>query len=158
MALGTNMRIDKLIPDVPADETKVESRVETPEAQPAAAAPKPACPENIDEPTIKVLFTPSRRSTIRKISVTIQGDFTISMIAAVKDRLVQALENYDHVGILLKDISQLDLSAIQLLSVLKQVYTAKEKNITIDSDLTGDPRSLAFIAGFSPILKPATTN
>jgi len=109
-------------------------------------------PEDINNESIKVLFKPSKRKKVRKIMLTIEGEFTINNINLVYETIPSVFANYDNVSIKLKNINQIDLTAIQFLHSLKTIYETKGKVISIDSQLSKDDTFLMACAGFSDLI------
>lgn len=164
MALGKNMKVDKLIPkkedkkekDV-KPEIKEEAKAETkegiePEDASIHSVDAKNYPDDVDEQNIKIFFTPSRRKKTRRINVLMEGEFTINNVTLVKEKLQKVFENFDHIDFVLKNIHQIDLSALQLLHTIKAIYTPEGKIVTIDAELSTDDKSLIYSSGLTELL------
>src|SRR5688572_197885 len=105
-------------------------------------------PQNIEQPTIKVLFNPSKRKKVRSLMLSIEGAFTIYNIDLISKAIYPVFPHYDYVNIKLRNITLIDLTAIQLLHVLKAIYQPNGKTITIDAQLSKEDEALMVQAGF----------
>jgi anti-anti-sigma regulatory factor len=115
-------------------------------------------PNNIDEQNLKVFFTPSKRKKTRRISVLIQGEFTVNNVLLLKEQIFKVFINYDHADFVINSITQIDLSAIQLLFVIKSIFSESKKIVTLDFDLKKEDRLIMYHSGFSDLLiKPKLT-
>lgn len=106
---------------------------------------------SIDQKGIKVVFTPSKRKTTRRINVLIEGEFTVNTIDLIKERVPDIFDNYDYVNVSLKSIKQIDLSAIQLFYVLRTSYGSSNKKISVDAELSGEDKMMIHICGFDDL-------
>jgi hypothetical protein len=109
-------------------------------------------PDNIDLKDFKMAFTPSKRKKTRRISVAINGEFTINNITIVKEQMDLLFFNYDYIDFSFSQITQIDLTAMQLLYVIKDIYNPLGKVITMDFDLSKDDRLLAYHSGLNDFL------
>lgn len=115
-------------------------------------------PINIDEQNLKVLFTPSKRKKTKRVSVLIQGEFTVNTVLLLKEQIFGVFINYDHVDFTISNITQIDLSGIQLLFVIKNIFSESNKIVTLDFDLKKEDRLTMYHSGFSDLLiKPKLT-
>jgi C1A family cysteine protease len=60
--------------------------------------------------------------------------------------------NYDYIDFSFSQITQIDLTAMQLLYVIKDIYNPLGKVITMDFDLSKDDRLLAYHSGLNDFL------
>jgi hypothetical protein len=128
------------------------------ETKPLSSEPTNNCPDNIEEQNLKVLFTPSKRKKTRRINVLIQGEFTINTVLLLKERMYLLFANFDHVDFVVNSITNIDLAAIQLLCVVKSIYSQLEKTITLDFDLSKEDRLIMYHSGLNDLLiKPKLT-
>src|SRR6185436_2321590 len=94
----------------------------------------------IQENNIKISLVPSKRKKTRKVNVIIEGQFNIGNAQLVKENCKKLLLHFDYVSVTLKNITDIDLAAIQLLQVLKSSPELSQKTITIDSELSKEDR------------------
>lgn len=114
--------------------------------------------QDIDEQNLRIFFTPSKRKKTRRITVLIQGEFTVNTVLLLKEQMPLVFINYDHIDFVVNNITQIDLSAIQLLIVIKNIFGASEKKVSLDFDLSKEDRMTMHHSGFSDLItKPKLT-
>ena len=106
----------------------------------------------VEEQNIKLVFLASKRKKTKKINLLIEGNFSLANAALVNEKVIPALESFDHLDIVLKNINQIDLAAIQLLYTLKKTQAAIDKTVTIDAELSKEDRSVLFNSGLMGLL------
>lgn len=109
-------------------------------------------PEVIEMRDAKISLHPSKRKTIRKIKLILSGTLNITNVDQARSSLLPVFENFDYLDFQLKEVSSLDLSFIQLLYHFKYSFAQKGKNVTIDSELTGESRKIIVHAGFEELM------
>src|SRR4051812_7350340 len=106
------------------------------------------CPDNIITQDFKMIFTPSKRKKTRRINVLINGEFTINNVILAKEKMDSLFVNFDYVDFVLNETTQVDLTAIQLLNVTRNIFTESGKIVTLDFDLSKQDRLMMYHAGF----------
>jgi hypothetical protein len=106
----------------------------------------------IQDNNIKLSLVPSKRKKTKKINMIIEGEFNISNAQVVKDNCSKLLKHFDTVSITLKNITDIDLAAIQLLHVLKSTPGFSQRTVTIDSELSKEDKSLINTAGLMAVV------
>jgi hypothetical protein len=106
----------------------------------------------IQENNVKLSLVPSKRKKIKKINMIIEGEFNISNAQVVKDNCSKLLQHFDTVSITLKNITDIDLAAIQLLHVLKSSPGFAQRTVTIDSELSKEDKNLINTAGLMGVI------
>jgi hypothetical protein len=101
----------------------------------------------IQEKNIRISLVPSKRKKVKKVNIIIEGEFTISTAAIVKEHCYKLMQHFEVVSITLRNVTDIDLAAIQLLRVLKVSPTFSQRTITIDSELSKKDKSLLNTAG-----------
>ena len=173
MALGNNMKIDRLIPlkktDVKVKTEEVSSvaavvevvtsdnTIIINESQPEPQAPvEPQAqpqPESqygdIETDSIKIIFTPSRRKTQKRILISIEGSLTINNVELLYSKVNGVFENYDFVEVTMKSVSEVDLTVIQLFHAIRVSYWPLKKYISINAEFSRDDRKLLNTCGFT---------
>ena len=178
MALGKNIKIDKVIPDDVSDndlskkepilnieETKFEF-VEVEKAEPIAvsenkktAKPKEQAeqvvtkiekpsPDNIDLEDIKITYKPSKRKTQKRILVSLEGSFTLKNIHLLKEQIPFIFEHYDFLELKLDNITEFDVSAIQIFHLMRFIYGPQKKFIAIKANFSAPQEKLLNTCGF----------
>lgn len=84
--------------------------------------------------------------------LSIEGALTIYQIDLVSKAIYPIFSHYDYINIKLRNITLIDLTAIQFLHVLKAIYQPDGKTITIDTQLSKEDESLMVQAGFSSLV------
>jgi hypothetical protein len=179
MALGKNMKVDRLIPlsddnnseiegfdnNIDLSESNVEISVEEElssimdlnlegeidkeeiksELQPQAQIVY----ENVEEETIKIIFTPSRRKTQKRILINIEGSLTINNVELLYSKVNVVFENYDFVEVTMTNVTDIDLTVIQLFHAIRVAYWPQNKFISINAEFSREDRKLLNTCGFT---------
>src|SRR3954466_835941 len=74
---------------------------------------------------IKIEFVPSNRKKTKKINVNIEGEFTLKNTMEAAHAITPVFEQFDLVSIMLKNITSIDLAAIQCLFKIKCIQEEK---------------------------------
>lgn len=159
MALGNNMKIDKLIPDNDGD-IKIENTIEGDEQLSNKAS---IDNENVEiesnhrdiiecNETYRVIITPSLRKKVRKVKIEIEGDVSITNIYKIKNEIIPILENYDFIDFNLDKIENLDICCVQLLLAIKMYFNAMEKEVNLKINLPDGLKNIISNAGFKSLL------
>jgi hypothetical protein len=168
MALGKNMRIDKLIPSTESTSQPIKQMEDVSEKQ--HAIPMDAVPvekenrtiktqhENIESAGLKVVFTPSLRKTTKRITVSISGEWHVGNIGLVQEPMSEIFNLYDYVDLVLRDITRIDLSPIQYIQSLRSVYTNQNKSISIDAEFSAEIKTLIMNAGLMTVFSKPRLN
>ena len=162
MALGKNMKVDRLIPlEVDSvienqafsmdaelveisevqDELSVETEIQI-KTEPTIQY------EDFENETIKIIFIPSRRKTQKRILINIEGALNINNVDLLYSKVNVVFENYDFVEVTMTNITEIDLTVIQLFHAIRVSYLPQKKYITINSEFSRDDRKLLNICGF----------
>jgi hypothetical protein len=185
MALGKNMKIDRLVP-LAKKETKneldqatleqvveinseqvvsdIEINNNTPEVAQETEINQVENNTNgfiysdIEQETITIRFKPSRRKTQKRILIDIEGAITINNIELMHAQVHQVFENYDFVEVNLKNITEVDLTAIQLFHAIRVSYYPQNKFISINAELASQDRKLLNTCGFTEFQTQVTAN
>lgn len=89
--------------------------------------------ENIDDKTI----------------VTFSGDLSIQNIEKIKQELINIIVDYPNININLDDVSDIDVSFVQLLYAFRQEKQQQNKEIAIEVNLNEELRCLLSKAGIN---------
>lgn len=177
MALGKNMKIDRLIPlkkeeskvakeTTAIDETNVENiseELKLDENQNVMIADASPLGEsviesitlvddpygNIETDSIKIVFTPSRRKTQKRILITLEGSLTINNVELLYSKVNSVFENYDFVEVTMNNVSEIDLTVVQLFHAIRVTYWPLKKYISINAEFSRDDRKLLNTCGFT---------
>lgn len=105
--------------------------------------------EDVNEETIKIIFTPSRRKTQKRILIAIEGNLTINNVEILYSKVNDVFENYDFVEVTLKNVTAIDLTVIQLFHAIRVTYYPQQKFISINAEFSRDDRKLLNTCGFT---------
>lgn len=194
MALGKNMKVDRLIPlkkedkavevippvveeqTVAQEEIEIspavsvsldeffdnltsEEPVKAPEVtQESVEVPQVETPESQESTNtytdvvledLTLTFKPSRRKTQRRMIITLEGNLTIKHVELLYSKVHSVFENYDIAEINLTNISDIDITVIQLFHAIRVHFYPLHKFITIQADLSREDRKLLNTCGFT---------
>ena len=162
------MKVDRLIPlevnsisensiesqDFSIDVELVEDskvQVET-ESQPKSDTQPQTEPtfqyEDFENETIKIFFIPSRRKTQKRILINIEGALNINNVDLLYSKVNVVFEYYDFVEVTMTNVTEIDLTVIQLFHAIRVAYLPQQKYITINSEFSRDDRKLLNLCGF----------
>ena len=176
MALGKNIKIDKLIPSKKEEKEKVvkedsstskneetvsqkEEVVQATESKNAQESPKEQpisessdekpTPNDINEEDIKVEFKPSKRKTQKRIIITIKGDLSVKNVHLLKNQIPFIFDHYNFVEIKLQEITAIDITALQLFHLMRVMYGPEKKFVAIHAEFTDEQQQLLTACGFT---------
>jgi hypothetical protein len=162
MALGKKLKLDKLIPlidlsenkavdvtemNVPSSEENTDSSLASIELENVESIFSFLDP--IDTGDMKVEFVPSKRKTQKKIFVHLFGALTIQNAREMSNRIPMLFDEYDHVELVLKDVTGIDITAIQLFNLMRVNYHSFGKYTYINAELTNDQKKMLTTCGYS---------
>ena len=176
MALGRNLKLDRLIPldqlneqinaakekevevnqdsetssgsVVSIDLTEQVERVESvkQEVEPTDTLSYLA---SIETDNLKVEFVPSKRKTQKRVFANITGNLSVVDAELLKSRIPSLFAYFDHVELNLTDITGLDTSIIQLFNLMRVQFHSLGKFTYINAELPKEIRVLLTTCGFS---------
>ena len=164
MALGKKLKLDKLIPLIdlsenPAVDTSNEDSgvgqlvkdelIGQSQESLVAVESTGSLLDPIVTETIKVEFVPSKRKTQKKVFVHISGALTIQDVGELKNRIPLIFDEYDHVELVLKEITGIDITAIQLFNIMRVNYHSFGKYTYINAEFTNEQKKMLATCGYS---------
>jgi len=170
MALGKNMKVERLIPIQKEEESEdkivnglvdviiekevkkdldvlVEVNVELEESKVPQIVT--AIYEDIDTGSIKVFFKPSLRKTQKRILIDIEGALTINNVELLHSKVSAIFQYFDYVEVTMKNVTEIDLTVIQLFHAIRVFYYPQNKFIAINADFSRESRKLLNTCGFT---------
>jgi len=105
--------------------------------------------ENVDTDTLKIIFTPSRRKTQKRILINIEGALTINNVDLLYSKVNVVFDNYDFVEVTMTNVTDIDLTVIQLFHAIRVSYWSQKKYISINAEFSRDDRKLLNTCGFT---------
>ncbi len=100
--------------------------------------------------SISIKLIPSRRKTVRKTKLIIEGSISLPEAEILKDCLQTTFKDYDIIDIQLINITHIDIIPIQLFKMFINFYT--DKKVKIDSDVPFDMKIIIERAGFGSLM------
>jgi len=128
-------------------------------SKPITAPNKPTEIANLDErvlaggkkdSSISIKLIPSRRKTVRKTKLIIEGSLSLLEAEILRDCLQTTFKEYDIIDIQLINITHLDIIPIQLFKMFINFYT--DKKVKIDSEVPFDMKIIIERAGFGSFM------
>jgi anti-anti-sigma factor len=80
--------------------------------------------------------------------LTLSGELVLEKIPEVQAKLQAVSDKFAEIHVVLKDVSQIDMSAMQLLPALDKKMKANNKNVKFTFDLNNDKQRLIERSGF----------
>jgi anti-anti-sigma factor len=65
--------------------------------------------------------------------LTLQGELTIEHAGELKKAMIEAIKNSDHVAVAIGDVTEIDLSCLQLLCSAHRTALKSNKQLTLNS-------------------------
>jgi hypothetical protein len=136
---------------VNSEEQKLEETIELPTVITPEESKEENKPlfENVDEEFLKIEFTPSRRKTQKRILINIEGSLTINNVEILYSKVNSVFENFDFVEVTLKNVTEIDLTVIQLFHAIRVSYWSLKKYISINAEFSREDRKLLNTCGFT---------
>jgi ABC-type transporter Mla MlaB component len=134
MAIGSNMKRKKLIPE--ELETQVPLEKATPSSPSSNEKKETVLSVNEKEEQKEVTFIvePSRRKSVKKATVIIEGKLNINTSAFIAQQIKAVLKDYDILDFKLQNIIEIDMTSIQVLYYYKTVFNRLNKQISLQAD------------------------
>lgn len=105
--------------------------------------------ENIELENLKIIFTPSRRKTQKRILIAIEGSLTINNVELLYSKVNIVFDYFDFVEVTLNNVTEIDLTVIQLFHAIRVNYWPQKKYISINAEFSRDDRKLLNSCGFT---------
>jgi anti-anti-sigma regulatory factor len=133
MTLGKNIKIDKLIPDL---KKKSDTKIKDSDPSSIALSPhveleKKEALKLVEEyQGIKIIIEPSRRKKVKKAIFFIEGVIDIQQAQFLTNKIKEAIVHFNLIEVKLRNVEDLDLSAIQIFYYFTTIYNQGEKTIS----------------------------
>ena len=105
--------------------------------------------ENVELENLKIIFTPSRRKTQKRILIAIEGSLTINNVELLYSKVNIVFDYFDFVEVTLNNVTEIDLTVIQLFHAIRVNYWPQKKYISINAEFSSDDRKLLNSCGFT---------
>jgi len=139
MALGKNIRVDKLIPEL-KEESTIEEKLNTSLKKSAVSKKAIVKKDEIKkkevkaiefeehfEEGIKFIIEPSRRKSVSKVKVFIEGKLGVYNAEYLTNKIKEVIVSYNVIDIKLRNIEDLDISSIQIFHYFTNHYNDGKK-------------------------------
>ena len=164
MALGGNMKRRKLIPEN-EEEKDVQKQEETNDSVEELAVgkeeiereaeKKEVVEEEEQEPirSVRIIVEPSRRKSVKKAKVFIEGKLDIVNAVYLTEKIKEVIAEYNVIDFRLRDITDIDLSSIQILYFMKELLENEEKTVSFQlEDLPIELKTLLVKTKYNKLL------
>jgi ABC-type transporter Mla MlaB component len=96
--------------------------------------------------------TPSTEDGKKKATILLTGALTLDELPSIKYLMIQNLDKYHLFNIIIKDVENIDLGALQLLHSFKWTIERKSKEISFNFSLSEEHVTLLEHSGFADLL------
>lgn len=164
MPIGNNMKRKKLIPDEPKVEEKAikkEAEKKQESVQAKAVETKAPVEKKEEASTLGFIVEPSRRKSVKKAKVFIEGELSIYNTQELLSKIKEVLNQYDMVDFKIRNVKDIDLSAVQVLYYVKKHHEESDKQLTFQIEELGmELKSLLVKTKYNKLLfkKPNPTS
>lgn len=100
-----------------------------------------------------IQIKPSKKKGEKKVSIVLENELTIFSIENMHEKILNAVKKYDEIEFHLKNISNMDLTFVQLFFSIKQTAKNLKKKVTVKSELSEDVKSLFENSDLIKVLK-----
>lgn len=93
--------------------------------------------------TVKnIQIKPSKKKGEKKVSIILDNELTIFSIEKLYEKIIENILKYDQIEIHLKNVSNMDLTFVQLFYSVKITADKLKKTVQFKTDLSEDIKSL----------------
>lgn len=100
-----------------------------------------------------IKIKPSKKKGEKKVNIVLEKELTIFSIEQMHNKIIDAVKKYDEIELNLKNITNMDLTFVQLFFSIEQTAKKLKKKFTINSDLSDDVKSLFENSDLIKVLK-----
>lgn len=133
MALGKNIKLDKLIPESKkkADVKKMVDKTSKRASNQTEKVLKKGQEKTVEEHQgIRIIIEPSRRKKVKKVTVYLEGEIDIQNAEFLSNKIKEVIATFDIIDVKLREVEGLDLTAIQILYYFTNFYNKGKKTIS----------------------------
>lgn len=106
----------------------------------------------LEENGYRLTATISRRKTVNRLNVVLEGEVCLKNVNQLAKQLQPMVKEYDYLNLQLKNISEFDLSSIQLLWHLKRKAQNQGKTVAIVAQLSQEIQQVIKTAGLNKVI------
>lgn len=89
-----------------------------------------------------IQIKPSKKKGENKVSIILKNELTIFSIEQLQSKIIETVKKYDEIEFNLNDISNMDLTFIQLFYSIKRTADKQKKKVSFTDNLADDVKSL----------------
>jgi len=86
-------------------------------------------------------------------NLTLKSDITIQISSELKEKLIKALDNSDNININLENVSNIDLSCLQLLCSAHDTALKENKTFKIEGNCPENVKNTIKLSGYSDYME-----
>jgi len=109
----------------------------------------------IQNDTGEVVFTvePSKRKSVKKARVSLAGKLNLYNAVFIRDKVVDLVQQYDILDFKLEAVTEIDISAIQIMYYFKTMTHLPEKSISFQAiDLPAELGKMIYKCKYNKVL------
>ena len=141
---------DSLTTEPIVQEIIVEQPVEKQEVKPTEVTDRYEL--DVDRDNFKMIFKPSRRKTQKRILIHLEGELTIKNAEIINKNLQKVFEDFDNVELILNNITEIDVTFIQMHHTIKSFYLPLNKILSMNAEWSKEDKKILATCGFSDVL------
>ena len=107
---------------------------------------------DVDSENFKMIFKPSRRKTQKRILIHLEGELTIKNCEIINQNIQKVFEDFDNVELILNNITEIDVTFMQMFHTIKSFYLPLDKFLTMNADWSKEDKKIVAVSGFSDVL------
>lgn len=100
-----------------------------------------------------IQIIPSKMKGENKVSLVLENELTIFSIEKMREKIIESVLKYDEIDFQLKNITNMDLTFIQLFYSIKATSEKLNKKVVFNIDLANDVESLFINSDLYKVLK-----
>ena len=89
-----------------------------------------------------IQIKPSKKKGENRVSIILENELTIYSVEKIRNKIIESVLKYDEINFQLKNITNMDLTFIQLFHSIKVSSDKMKKKVSFSVDLSEDIKSL----------------
>ncbi|MFN5443585.1 MAG: hypothetical protein ACK48V_05090 [Crocinitomicaceae bacterium] len=141
---------DSLTTEPIVQEIIIEQPIEKQEVKPTEVTDSNEL--DVDRDNFKMIFKPSRRKTQKRILIHLEGELTIKNAEIINNNIKKVFEDFDNVELILNNITEIDVTFIQMYHSIKSFYLPLNKILSMNAEWSKEDKKILATCGFSDVL------
>ena len=141
---------DSLTTEPIVQEIIIEQPIEKQEVKPTEVTDSNEL--DVDRDNFKMIFKPSRRKTQKRILIHLEGELTIKNAEIINNNIKKVFEDFDNVELILNNITEIDVTFIQMHHTIKSFYLPLNKILSMNAEWSKEDKKILATCGFSDVL------